>query len=46
MEYYDSSGYEFFREFMLEEYEFGNFSSNLVEINSDFNAMTDDIQSA
>jgi len=34
--FYDPQGYERFRDFILNEYEFGSFSENLVAINGDF----------
>ena len=34
--FYNPQGYERFREYILNEYEFGSFSENLVAINGDF----------
>ena len=34
--FYEPQGYERFRDFVLNEYEFGSFSENLVAINGDF----------
>ena len=45
MEMYDATGYEFFREFMVGEFEFGEFSPNLVVINDHFNPMSNDMTS-
>ena len=42
---YTAAGYEWFKNFLINEFEFGTFSSNLVAINDDFNPMANSIES-
>ena len=42
-EFYSADGYEFMRDFLLNEYEFGNFTESQVLINDDFNPAANSI---
>ena len=44
-EFYSGDGYEFMREFLINEYEFGNFTDAQVLINDDFNPAENSISS-